>query len=262
MVFYGRKKRTLRYKKKPTVKKVVKKAIVKAKHQAFARAVKKVVLKVAETKHCQPLSSTGFVIKAYQSLGVPPQSTTIDIKSILDGIAQGTGEGDRIGNRIRVTSFLFKGFVSFMQDGNKPLFLKMIIYRNKNDAANPDMSRFLSYGNVDSPPNNNLTDIIRRINTDYYTVYASRMFKLGNSTFATGGTATGLENNDFKMTQFFNINLTKYMRDPIYNDTLSTVTNKAMYVSFLVGYFDGSTVTAAQSVATMSYDVMVSYKDM
>lgn len=247
------------YKKRPTMKKVVKKAVGQAKKKMFAKSVKQVINRMSETKNAGNYGGVQAV-EAYNSALTPPQSTIIDLTSPLDTIAQGTGQGDRIGNKIKLTKFNVKGYISFNSTGTLagasiPVYIKMIIFKQKLNDGNPDMSRLLHNGNTDIAPTNTLRDMIIPINTDYYTVFATRIFKLGTSAIA------GLQNNDYHLTRFFNVSLLKHCKSVTYSDTLVTPQNKKFYCGFLAGYADGTSVPVSTNLANFNFETLINFKD-
>lgn len=251
-VRYTTKRRT--YRKRTPVKKQVKKAVKKVHKQIFAKKVKQVINRMAEEKTASNFGGVQL-IEVFNSTLTPPQSTILDITNALYQIAQGTGQGDRIGNRITLTKFNFKGYVTFASPGaTLPIYLKMIVFKQKLDGNNPDMSRMLHNGNTDIAPTNTLRDIIIPLNNDYYTIFATRTFKLGTSTVVT--------NNDFSLTKFFNINMLKHCKNVVYSDSLTDPTNKKFYVGFLAGYNDGTAVPVSTGIANLNFETIVNYRDL
>lgn len=263
-----------RRKKVTGKRKFIKKAITKAKHKIFAKSVLRIVKRSEETKHAQPVQNLrGTQIFAYNSVGGSAQpvantSTFIELTSIFNTIGQGTGQGDRVGNRISPTKFSFTGWINYSQNytqNNLPCYIKMVIMRMKNtvNAQYPNMQNFLQYGNTTQQPQNLLNDIRQLINKDDVIVYAQRTFKLGPA-----ASSSALSNNDFKLCQSFNINLTKYIKTAIYDDQMANMKNHQMFAVFLGGTFSSEPLAPSEGTpvdyplpANITYNIELSYKD-
>lgn len=235
-----------------------------------------------ETKHAQPVQNlAGTVLYGYdsaaQSAGIPAgTSSFIELTSVFNTIGQGTGQGDRVGNRISPNRFVFTGYMNYnannvgvAQTNCLPMYVKMFIFRMKNtlSATQPDMTKFFQYGSASQAPTGYIQDIKNKVNTDDITLYATRTFKLGNSALvSTGVVASADTNNDFKQTQAFKVDLTRYVKKVIYDDTTAVIKNHQMFCAFLFGRNDCLALTknALNDLITpiqISYDIQVSYKD-
>lgn len=230
-----------------------------------------------ETKHAQPLQNlAGTPLLAYGSAGLTNTSTFIELTTVFNTIGQGVGQGDRIGNRISPVKFVFSGFMNFNADtpsaaGNLgPQYVKMFIFRMKNSlsALSPDMSKFFQYGSTTQPPTGYIQDIRNRVNTDDVVLYATRTFKLAPSALQSGITtiATADTNNDFKLTQSFKVDLTKYVRKVVYDDTTAQIKNHQMFAAFVFGLnnctkYEAYTDDIYHSPIQIAYNIECSYKD-
>jgi len=241
----------------------------------FAKKVLSVVKRQEETKHAQPLQNLdGLALNAYGGATTPSSSTFIEITSVFNTIGQGTGQGDRIGNKISPVSFVFSGFMNYNPDAvgagpnSQPQYVKMFIFRMKNtlSATEPDMTKFFQYGNTSQAPTGYIQDIKSRVNTDDIVVYATRLFKLAPSALPSLGTiAQAYTNNDYKLTQAFKIDLTKHCKKVVYDDTTATIKNHQMFCAFVFGMntceavatFDNEKYTPIQ----IAYNIECSYKD-
>jgi len=159
-------------------------------------------------------------------------------------IAQGVGQGDRVGNQIKTKRLMFKGtLVAAPQDPiynpyPAPVQVKMFIYYDKTTPVSPPypVTDFFQNGNGAKAFANDLVDMWSPINTDRYRVLTTRTFKLGYA----GNTGTGAEpsyshyaNNDFKYNQNFSINLTKYYPKTVrFSDAAGTPRTRGLYCLF------------------------------
>lgn len=175
-------------------------------------------------------------------------------------IAQGTGQGQRIGNRIRTKSCYISGILYAQQQNAaynptpKPCEVVMYIYKliGGGNTVDVTMSNFYQNGNTAGSPTGSLVDLTFPINKDRYRVLYRKVFKIGPADNTGTGASAGLQyfaNNDYKRNQRFYIPLTKYM-DKImrYNDTSLTVNNDTLYLAILPLMADGSTNGAGNAL--------------
>lgn len=229
-----------------------------------------------ETKHCEPLQNlAGLALKAYGGTSTPTSSTFIELTSLFNLISQGTGQGDRIGNKISPVRFVFSGFMNYNADipgaasNSQPQYVKMFIFRMKNtlSATAPDMTKFFQYGNASQAPTGYIQDIKSRVNTDDIVLYATRLFKLCPSAMpnSTGIIGAAFTNNDYKLTQAFKIDLTKHCKKVVYDDTTATIKNHQMFCAFVFGMNDCGAVVAYEgekyTPIQIAYNIECSYKD-
>jgi len=256
-------KRSNYSRKSKYVAKPIKKAIKTAVKTNFNRKVLKVIKRHQETKIAAPLViSQQEIIPAQE--GIPP--TMIDLSQMFLAIDQGTGQGDRIGNKIYPQSVTVKGSVN-ISGTNGPALLKVIIFKDKKNqttAAAGNLMDLFQLGDTNAPPSNRPMDMIRHFNTDRYIIHATRTFKLGQYTY---GGAT--QNNDFSLQRFFNFNLSKHFKTIQYNDdvepdSVELVKPSNLWMTFCVSYWDGTAITfdpANYPECEISFDALVTYKD-
>jgi len=263
--YTSRPKKTAYKKRKTGKKQMVKKAIKQVNNQMFTKKVLAVVKKESETKHALPLIDGPVLLTGYSTISLT--STIINLHDVFGNIPQGTGQSERTGNRIRPVNVSFKGYLSYQlsQEGTdaEPYYVKMIIFRMKDGyATQANMSQFLQLGNSAFAPANQLTDVIRQINKDIITVYAVRTFKIGPAD-NHGAPGSSSANNNFPLTRFFNINLTKHCKNVIYSDSALPAVNKTFYCGFLAGAYDGSVNSQASKYipVAINYSVECAYKD-
>lgn len=269
-------KKSTFYRKKSTSKKSPAKKIPykrKATVGTVKRIVKKEIAKNVENKHREVLnlgrnlySSASGPFNASNVIQVSPGSTSLDI-------AQGTADGTRIGNRIKIKYLGFKGtLVSNTYDATvnptpKPMQIKCFIFYERNDPStfppNP-RADFLQFNSTTSALTNDLVDLWAPINNDKYRVLTSRTFKLGSSTYGQGAAIVGSinSNNDFKLNCNFRMNLTKYIPKLVrYNDNNTDPISRGLWAMFVPVWADGTQAPDTTLMATVSYSSMISYED-
>lgn len=265
------------------VKKVVRRRRQNGKRKATSGAriakvvkayVKRAVRSTAELKHAAPLVRDNMAIRAYGLSGGPSQLTCEDITTVFT-IPQGTADGMRIGDKIRVKSLNIKGFInldSSMADNatfkKNPMYVKMFVGRRVDTISNPNtitggFSKFLAAGPVSTPPTNLPPDMYRYVNKELYRVYATRMFKIGSSAPSNVPNDSAQWNNDFKFSKHFSISLNKHVETVKYSDAGTSPTNVGFYVWFLVCFANGSSIDPLTNNTPLEwhYDVNCTYYD-
>lgn len=255
-------RRTARVSRLPAVSKVVK---------AY---VKKQINTKAELKWATPATANNLEIQPY-GIANPNGSTHFSFTPMFQTITQGTGNGQRVGDTIRVKSLTLQGFVNFDPSHygdtsymKNPVYLKMIIYRRKDNVIDPcnygttGISDLLLNGAVSTHPQNLPTDMSRRFNTDVYKIYATRLFKLGNAAPSDSPNETGQYNNDFSLSTRFSVSLSKHVDKVKFNESGGVPTNVAFHVAFLLCFANGYTPSSGQKPCVeIHYDMNCSYHD-
>lgn len=181
---YKRTKRTYTRKRKYTTRKSSTKYAKPTK--AFAKAVKKVILKTHETK------------KRYTfgiSIGTPVNSSTVKTwygLNPLFHISQGTGDDDRIGDKIHVKGISLKGLFTQVSTGARPypLHLTVMAWWAKEDqssgVADPTFSSGI-YPKMKNLSGSNFASIIAFTDTEKTSVVFKRRFLMPTETTSVTG---------------------------------------------------------------------------
>jgi len=211
---------------------------------------------------------------------------------------QGVGPGNRAGGKIRVLSSIMKGFISYYQPvtgtQNLPMYIIMYVGRLKEqiNKAPVNMVGFQKLGNLYPKTQNSLIDFGRPIEKNNYTIFAKRIFKLGQSlqdnaggSFVSGEASSS--GGEFKLVKKFSINLTKHCKSlKFLSQTPNTNTgpgstftdynnagigttasadqepqNQRFYIFFQMANYDGTNVPDNQYVVDLSYDIIYNFED-
>lgn len=245
--------------------------------KSIAKAVKKEVMKLAESKsislNFNNLQSNGLTY--YSSAGwatfniipITPYSTYLNI-------AQGTGEADRIGNKIRTHKLMYRG-VLFANSYNvtwnptpNAHFVRMIVFSRK-DTGNTlltSVNGFFNNGNTTSSPQSNMFDLVAPYNKMLYNVKYVKTFKVGPAINTGSGNQTNQQNNannDFNRAVAFDVDLTKYIPKVfVYNDGTNTPSNDTVFVMFFVVSSDGTTGASTVNPIQLQSTLYFEYKDI
>jgi len=256
------------YKKRTAYPKKYSKKTVKAT-KGLRKAIKSVIKSQTETKIAQPVDFNDIIPEWNPAT---PQVGEDITSGLLGNIGQGSGAGNRIGNQIKCKSCHFKAvFYCGTPDSPAPAYFRIILVRLKRRYGNDTVptvaapSGLLQNGNTSIQPANELFDMYQYINKDVYTVIYSRIMKLSP---ASGGTAPALApNNDFKLSQMINVNLTKHIGTIRYDDANGEQNIAPIYLFALAAYADGSEFVfggeeAAAPTLIWSGQTMMTYTDL
>lgn len=186
-------------------------------------------------------------------------------------IAQGTGQGERTGNKIKIMklSLYFmmnpNPYTGLLNNAPKPLLIRLFIgYERTSPTVTPtNFSQLFQFGNASQAPNNFIVDMFRPINKDKF-VCKSFLIKLGNADY-TGTVASATyqyySNNDFKLNVFKKINLMKYINKTVtYNDTTANPTSRGLWMWYQVVNCDNTPITGTIP-GQINYVLSCEYED-
>lgn len=193
-------------------------------------------------------------------------------------IQQGTGQGERIGNRIKIKRAMLNiNFTPtpYNADVNplpSPQFVRMVFFYDRiapiavpTPGAN---GNFFQNGDTYSPFQGNLLDITRPYNLDRFRVLFQKTFKIGYQAYAGTGvnvTSQSFTNNDFKLNIFRKFNITKYLvKNVRWQDNLTTnPTTRALWCALYAVNANNIVVTATVPYTPVGcwYTVSIDYED-
>lgn len=190
-------------------------------------------------------------------------------------IVQGTGQGARTGNQVKLKRMTVKGSIhpmAYNATSNPtpvPMYCRMILFRLRNDPTTAPApiaaGDIFQYGNSSLALQDDLVDQWLSINRDKYAVMKDRKFKLGYSgTTGTGATAGAsyFNNNDFKMLHNFSFNVTKHLpKITKFNDNNGTPETANLYCAVWYSSCDGTAIPANRICAAIQYVIEAKYED-
>lgn len=219
--------------------------------------VSRVLNRKLEDKHVANVSQPTTQISAMTTTQLNP----INLASIWT-LSQGTGQGNRIGNVVHPKKWRIKGYFSqaFGAPSSSPVIIKMYIYKLKSGFGVPGSSlNFYQNGNNNIAPSGTFSDQLKNVNLDFYTLYTTRLFKIGSATQL--GTTAGTGNNDFLNIKAFNINCLKYQKSAIkFSDTTGAPNNTGLYMSYTACYADGSAIGTG-NIPNITWEIEGSFED-
>lgn len=188
-------------------------------------------------------------------------------------IPQGTGQGQRIGNRIKIKSAYIAGTIFpnvydvTTNPVPQPCQVILWLFYDRSDPTNiPNpVADFFQKGNTTVAMSGDLQDIMSPVNTDKYRVLTKRVFKIGYANVAgTGANAANenFANNDFKLNRNFKIPITKYLiKNVKFNDNATLPMSRGLFMMITAVASNGSLYSAGGVPAQMFWNVSYTYED-
>lgn len=251
---------------------------------AIKNLIKKQINLNLEKKKAIYQSPTGTPTKMYQYstnnvtnfnaanvFPITPYTTWLDI-------TQGTGQGNRIGNKIRtMRAFLKIMMYSTQYDVTvnptpSPQDVNIYICSLKASNLKVDFTtalgtNFFQQGNTYTGLTGTISDCIEPLNKDEFIFYKMMTKKLGFANYGgsgTDGNNQSYSNNDYKYNQMIKIDVTKYIPKRIqYNDTDASPTTRSVWVVINPVDANGTApyTTAGQYPCNFYYDMEYTYTD-
>lgn len=267
----------------------VKKAVRTFKRKVFAKRVRKIVQRSAETKHVSK-RGTKYCVRmqnAQTSLNtnmwILSPSTGAD-NTTYGGVdvAKGTSDGQRVGNKITLKKAMFNismyptPYNAATNVNPTPQVVRMYFFRtkiNKNTVPasttlNGPGGNFFQDGTTATGFIGTLADINMRLNDDLYTYVGSKTVKLGYA--SNNGTGAGsqpgpqyFQNNDFRMNYTKRMNITKYLPKQFLWDDAGNVVTPYTYCLIQPLNADGSNnASLVESPINCIYEQYYEYTDV
>lgn len=275
------------YGKRRVARRIYRRKYAKKPTKVIQRYVKKLISKKAENK----LVTAGFTAGLYPAAAggnfisnnifpLSPHTEATYPAAAQVIVAQGTGDGNRVGNRISTSRVHLKGVIypnpynAGTNTLNAPIEAIMWIFRLKPGFAdtyaqvNTIMTGSLfKIGNSYSGITNTMTDMTLPINSDVILLKKRRVFKVGNAvqgSAAVGSTNSNLySNNDFKLNQKFSMDITRYVNKRVaFQDTNNNSTTRTTWCVMTFVNADNSAPLLTNIPASFSYFLEYQYEDM
>lgn len=214
-------------------------------------------------------ASTGTAWAASNVTVMSPSSTS-------NSIVQGTGEGDRVGNRIIVKNFEMK-FILYPNPYNVttnptpiPVEVDIWIFSQRGSNVTPTLAslgNFFQNGDSTTGPTGGIGDLLKTPNTDAYIIYKHIVGKLGVQAFVATPGNVGSQgyyaNNDFEYNIRRTVNLTHALPSHIeYDDTTTLPKSRAVFMFSQVINADGSAQAAGTLPAVFAFELNLTFADV
>lgn len=188
--------------------------------------------------------------------------------NLLPTISQGTGQANRIGNKIRVTKAVLRMALTIFNQSVTygPTYVDVYIHKYRNWSAlqgtlpPSSMNDFLQVGNSSTSYSGVMTDWLRPVNSDQFQlVFKKRIYLYNplNSTSVSGSTSS------INPSRTLVIPLTKHLKKLVmYDDTQNLPTNDQLWLSVGCTQMDGNSLPAATVMGKYQAIVDFRYEDM
>jgi len=234
--------------------------------QAITKIVKSVLSRQAENKIWidygvnQPISTA--------------VSAVMTNRNLLPTLSNGTGVSTRIGNEVKVKSAYIRGHVNLLPYNAStnplapPLYVRMWVVSSRqinttNLSATSIASNFFEIGAGSAGPQGNMLDIDFSPNKDAWIIHATKTVKIGAGYTAMGTVVTtGAYFDNSPMSVPFYFNYGKKLSTLKYDETITSPTNKNMFLVFQAVAADGSSGLTTYNQAEFHYTTRVEYEDM
>lgn len=271
------KKKKVNYLKKPF------NILNKKPSKRLVNTIKKVISRQIENK-IQDYGPAGLVdLASASNTAVFPGNNVKQLTPFTGElvIQQGTGQGARIGNDVRVVKatlalqYFPQPYSGSTNSIPMPQVVRIIIFSLKTptdtiaNAQSVCLNTFFQNGSSYSGFVGNMTDYLRSVNRDQVTVYKDITIKLGAALYAsnTGTQAQFYQyaNNDFPLNQHMKIDLLKcgYPKVLRWNDNDVITSGRQLYIVSNPMDADGGTNTDTTSAlpSLMDYHINIEYED-
>lgn len=261
-----RKKRNYKRRPQKALKSNGIKALKPVINPALKKYVRSIVNKTEEIK--MTTSNIAYRASVYGSGFNTTASTGYNTaSSIIPVLYQGSGQSQRVGNKVRPLSFYIRGNLVALPvnattntSQNMPFYVRIVVWKQTANSTGLSNIQFLedgiTSGGVDF--NGYLDDLMIPFNKDRYTIGAVRTIKLqpNSSSFTTNP-----ENlSKFAVSKLFRMKV-KLPKSLNYNDTALDPTNARWYLSAGIVNMDGSTLAATQIRCQITAHAVLKYRD-
>jgi len=188
-------------------------------------------------------------------------------------LLQGVGDGQRVGNKIRVKRLRFNFVLRPRQyeTGTNPkpipnMIRIVLFYERQSPTITPAIdTNFFEYNTTATPPSGELSDMLAPINENVYRKFAERTVKLGFAEAYGAGSDVAWQqyaNNDYKLNVMMKWDITKYIPKNIrFPDNSSTSSTRGLWAAVLPAPADGSIGVGGTSPLSMDYWLDCEYTD-
>ena len=196
--------------------------------------------------------------------GFPPTT-----RYLLPILTQGLGQGGRIGNSVHIRSGKICMFINMAKNSTNvdisPLMVRIWVlsYKAANNNAAPSFTTFFQTGNATVGFQKTMLDMILPVNTDQFTVYFDKTYKIGFGGIPATNTNASVLLDDSSINKRIDIDWGQHFKQSLdYNDTDNVPQNRNLHIVWQAVQADGSSPTST-TVSGAEYHLTntVKYED-
>jgi len=189
-------------------------------------------------------------------------------------IPQGTGQGQRIGNQIKVKKMILKVILQAnpynltTNPTPQPFQCRMILMKDKLGPTSTPTNLTTELFNSSSTsigPTNDLVDMLLPINKDRYQIYFDEVIKVGPQFYTGSGQNANYgsgSNNDFLLNPLIEVDCTKFIPSKVqFDDTSSNPTSHGLWLLFIPANSDGTAILSTTVVGGYTYSTELDFTD-
>lgn len=238
------------------------------KKTGLKRLIKKIVNRKIETKE-YVYALTGNLYEQTNYIGFQGQTF-----SLMPSIGQGTGNGQRIGDRINPVSCIANCYISRSQMWAQSHYVRVLVFSVKDYNADImgstlpsiEAQNFFRAGTGTGAFAGLLQwEGLLPVNKDRINIYYDKVKYIGNNQSAVNNTTdyktATVHNNPFS---HFRVNLTKHMKKLLYDENGTNPnlpTNHNLWIGFAVCSADGALGSGTTQVMNFASQIHLKYKD-
>lgn len=219
-----------------------------------------------DLQHALYYPAQGALYDTQNTIQISPNTGSIDI-------LQGTSDGARIGNKIKIKKATFYAVfvpLGYNVDTNPdpiPIDVKCCLFYDRLTPTTVPAPRtdFFQFNSTSRPIVGELTDICGPFQNEKYRVLATRTFKLGNSKYdgtSFNSDAQAYGNNDYKYNVIMKWDVTKHLvQNVTYIDNSASPSSRGLWMQVMVSPADGNTGSAGVIPCNCQYWIDVQYED-
>jgi len=240
------------------------------------KAVKQVMARQVEVKTRQSEILSQPLVPVANTSDFDATIVPVSFTATAIGVAQGSGQGERIGNRITCKSLMLKAiFVPTPYNATTnptplPMQIRCVIFYDKEAPTTvpspASLGDIFQFGNTSQGFQDDLLDMVLPFNTDRYRICAQKTFKLGYANYGGTGSLAGSQffaNNDFKYNCQWNVQLAKFLPKTVkYNDNDQDSITHQLYMMLIPTLATGGAFSGTVRPATVQYTLSAKYTDL
>lgn len=242
--------------------------------------IKKVMTRMAEKK-IQTYYTSGQSPAQFTSSTAAYNANIYPMTPYLGAwtISQGTGQGGRVGNKVRTHSAMLdinitpQAYNATTNANPRPSFVRIWFIRSKQFPLDyPAISsicgvnaNFLQIGNTNQGLTGTFQDLQLHVNRDAFNLLMYKTYKIGFEHYSGTGQALDegqLSNNDFKLCILKRINLTKIMPKILnFDDTTATADSPGVFMLVQTVTSNGVAVATNYAPIRFAFSLTYTYTD-
>lgn len=186
--------------------------------------------------------------------------------SIIPGLLQGTGQGQRIGNKIQPVSLLVRGVVNALPTTlatgnnfymNQPLYVRIVVYCLNSSATTNVNDNLLDQGSTNKNFDGTLSDLLLPYNTERFKIIKSMQFNLQPVFDPNSSPVENTNKPTSKMFKFY-VPLPKSLT---YADNVADNNKVRYYIAAGVVNYDGNLLASTDVRAKIWAESVLKFRD-